>query len=80
MLFRDELPLLGHETFEAIEDIALMPHPQFCLVDAGLHADRSSRRRGLRADWISDRLPTETGLPGWACEIRTQKCRRKLSL
>src|SRR5262249_48403129 len=22
----------------------------------------------------------ETGLPGWACEIRTQKCRRKLSL
>jgi hypothetical protein len=23
---------------------------------------------------------TETGLRGWACEIRTQKCRRKLSL
>jgi hypothetical protein len=22
----------------------------------------------------------ETGLRGWACEIRTQKCRRKLSL
>ena len=22
----------------------------------------------------------ETRLPGWACEIRTQKCRRKLSL
>jgi type 1 fimbriae regulatory protein FimB/type 1 fimbriae regulatory protein FimE len=24
--------------------------------------------------------PTETGLRGWACEIRTQKCRGKLSL
>jgi hypothetical protein len=23
---------------------------------------------------------TETGLAGWACKIRTQKCRRKLSL
>src|SRR5262249_27117291 len=23
---------------------------------------------------------TETRLPGWACEIRTQKCRRKLCL
>jgi hypothetical protein len=23
---------------------------------------------------------TETGLPGWACRTRTQKCRRKLSL
>src|SRR5215470_2434076 len=22
----------------------------------------------------------ETGLPGWACKTRTQKCRRKLSL
>jgi hypothetical protein len=25
-------------------------------------------------------LPTETGLRGWACETRTQKRRRKLSL
>jgi hypothetical protein len=28
---------------------------------------------------LPGRWPTETGLRGWACEIRTQKCRRKLS-
>jgi hypothetical protein len=28
-----------------------------------------------RRTWL-----TETRLPGWACEIRTQKCRRKISL
>jgi hypothetical protein len=35
-------------------------------------AARKARERDKRA--------TETRLRGWACEIRTQKCRRKLSL
>jgi nucleotide-binding universal stress UspA family protein len=29
---------------------------------------------------VNRRCPIETALPGWACEIRTQKCRGKLSL
>jgi hypothetical protein len=36
-------------------------------------------RRLLNGAFASGIWP-ETGLPGWACEIRTQKCRRKLSL
>jgi len=35
---------------------------------------RASQTAGLSA------ACTESALPGWACEIRTQKCRRKLSL
>jgi hypothetical protein len=33
-------------------------------------------------NWLlpAPHLLAETGLPGWACVIRTQKCRRKLSL
>jgi hypothetical protein len=45
--------------------------------DQGMRHEASDPTRPVRPPAMPYR---ETGLAGWACETRTQKCRRKLSL
>ena len=50
------------------------------LVQMFLKNDRQWFAAPTRKAHERDKRATETRLRGWACEIRTQKCRRKLSL
>jgi hypothetical protein len=41
--------------------------------------DAGERRESIAPNSATQTWPTENRLRGWACKIRTQKCRRKLS-
>jgi hypothetical protein len=90
----DRTPLLAGLSPAGMAASLAAPDPRVApTLQKGSHASRAAEEAIFR-NWISVVRPSgaarsiprltswlrETGLRGWACEIRTQKCRRKLSV